>query len=165
MIRNLLLAATLLATAPCALAQTVAITGGRVVTNTSQGIIENGTVVDEQWPDRFRRHRRSAGWRNRCRAPRATGSRPDCSRRCHASAWRNSIPKTSTNNISAGRASSDIAPSTHLLRSGQHGDRRLRIEGVTRVALVEGVGDGLLSGYGALADTTGSFNSIFARDG
>ena len=45
MIRNLLLAATLLATAPTAFAQTIAITGGRVVTNTSQGVIENGTVV------------------------------------------------------------------------------------------------------------------------
>ena len=45
MIRKLLLAATLLASAPAALAQQVAITGARVVTNTTQGVIENGTVV------------------------------------------------------------------------------------------------------------------------
>jgi imidazolonepropionase-like amidohydrolase len=45
MIRKLLLAATLLASAPAAFAQQVAITGARVVTNTTQGVIENGTVV------------------------------------------------------------------------------------------------------------------------
>ena len=45
MIRKLLLAATLLASAPCAVAQTIAITGGKIVTNTSQGVIETGTVV------------------------------------------------------------------------------------------------------------------------
>ena len=44
MIRSLLLASALIA-APAALAQPIAITGGEVVTNTSQGILESATVV------------------------------------------------------------------------------------------------------------------------
>ena len=45
MIRKLLLAASILAATPTAFAQPTAIVGGRVVTNTSQGVIENATVV------------------------------------------------------------------------------------------------------------------------
>ena len=62
MIRKLLFAAALLAAPPAALAQQVAITGGRIVTNTPQGVIEQPAsmkgktglenMTEQQRPDR-----------------------------------------------------------------------------------------------------------------
>ena len=164
MIRNLLLAATLLATAPSAFAQTVAITGGRVVTNTSQGVIENGTVVIT----------------NGRVVSVGTGAAPSGATIVDAKGkWitpglfaalsriglAELDSEDSTNNTSAG--SSKFQASLRAADSFDPDNTAIavsRIEGVTRVALVDGAGNGLLGGYGALADTTGSFNSIFARD-
>ena len=50
MIRKLLLAASILAATPTAFAQPTAIVGGRVVTNTSQGVIEAKNVVAATGP-------------------------------------------------------------------------------------------------------------------
>ena len=164
MIRQLLLAATLLAAAPGAFAQTIAITGGRVVTNTSQGVIENGTVVITNG----RITSVGAG------AAPAGATVVDAKGKwitpgLFAALSRIGLAELdsedSTNNTSAGaskfqaslRAADSFDPDNTAIAVS-------RIEGVTRVALVDGTGSGLLGGYGALADTTGSFNSIFARD-
>lgn len=164
MIRQLLLAATLLAAAPAAFAQTVAITGGRVVTNTSQGVIENGTVVIN----------------NGRIVSVGSGAAPSGATIVDARGkWitpglfaalsriglAEMDSEDSTNNVSAGRSKFQAA-----LRAADSFDPDntaiavSRIEGFTRIALIGAAGDGLLGGYGALADTTGSFNSIFARD-
>lgn len=164
MIRKLLLAATLLASAPTAFAQTVAITGARVVTNTSQGVIENGTVV-------FSNGRiTSVG----------TGAAPAGATVIDAKGkWvtpglfaamsriglAEMDSEDSTNNVSAG--SSKFQISLHAADSFDPDDTAIavtRIEGITRVALVGSASEGLFGGYGALADTTGKLNSIFARD-
>lgn len=164
MIRKLLLAATLLASAPAAFAQTVAVTGARVVTNTSQGVIENGTVV-------FSNGRiTSVG----------TGAAPAGATVIDAKGkWvtpglfaamsriglAEMDSEDSTNNVSAG--SSKFQISLHAADSFDPDDTAIavtRIEGITRVALIGGASEGLFGGYGALADTTGKLNSIFARD-
>lgn len=164
MIRKLLLAASLLALTPGAFAQTVAITGGRVVTNTAQGVIENGTVVITNG------RITSVG----------TGAAPAGATIVDAKGkWitpglfaalsriglAEMDAEDSTNNVSAG--SSKFQISLHTADSFDPDDTAIavtRIEGVTRVALVGGAGNGLFGGYGALADTTGGLNSVFARD-
>ncbi len=164
MIGKLLVAATLFAAAPCAFAQAIAITGGRIVTNTSQDVIENGTVVIT----------------NGRIVSVGPGSAPAGATIVDANGkWvtpglfaalsRIGLAEVdsedSTNNISAGR--SKFQASLRAADSFDPDNTAIavsRIEGVTRVALVDPAGDGLLGGYGALADTTGSFNSIFARD-
>lgn len=164
MIRKLLLAASLLALTPGAFAQTVAITGGRVVTNTAQGVVENGTVVITNG------RITSVG----------TGAAPAGATIVDAKGkWitpglfaalsriglAEMDAEDSTNNVSAG--SSKFQISLHAADSFDPDDTAIavtRIEGVTRVALVGGAGNGLFGGYGALADTTGGLNSVFARD-
>lgn len=164
MIRKLLLAASLLALTPGAFAQTVAITGGRVVTNTAQGVVENGTVVITNG------RITSVG----------TGAAPAGATIVDAKGkWitpglfaalsriglAEMDAEDSTNNVSAG--SSKFQISLHTADSFDPDDTAIavtRIEGVTRVALVGGAGNGLFGGYGALADTTGGLNSVFARD-
>lgn len=164
MIRKLLLAATLLATAPSAFAQSIAITGGRVVTNTSQGVIENATVVINNG--------RIVSVNTA--APPAGATVVDAKGKwvtpgLFAAFSRIGLAELDsedpTNNVSAGGSGFQIS-----LRAADSFDPDntaiavTRIEGVTRVALVGGNSKGLFGGYGALADTTGSFNSIFAKD-
>lgn len=164
MIRKLLLAASLLAMTPGAFAQTIAITGGRVVTNTSQGVIENGTIVMING----RITSVSAG------AAPAGATIVDAKGKwvtpgLFAALSRIGLAEMdsedSTNNVSAG--SSKFQASLHAADSFDPDDTAIavtRIEGITRVALVGGASEGLFGGYGALADTTGNLNSIFARD-
>lgn len=163
MIRKLLLATAFLA-APAALAQPIAITGGRVVTNTSQGVIENGTVVF----DNGRIVSVGVG------AAPAGATIVDAKGKwvtpgLFAAFAQEGLAELDSedpaNNVTAGsskfqaslRAADAFDPDNTAIAVN-------RIEGVTRLALVPSAGDGLLGGYGALADTTGSFNSIFARD-
>ena len=164
MIRNLLLAATLLASAPAAFAQQVAITGARVVTNTTQGVIENGTVVIN----------------NGRIVSVGTGAAPAGATVIDAKGkWVTpglfaafsrvglaEIPaEDPANDISAG--GSKFQASLHAADSFNPDDTAIdvsRIEGFTRAAIVGGPGDGLFGGYAAIVDFTGAFNSIDTRE-
>ena len=164
MIRNLLLAATLLASAPAAFAQQVAITGARVVTNTTQGVIENGTVVIN----------------NGRIVSIGTGAAPAGATVVDAKGkWVTpglfaafsrvglaEIPSEDpANDISAG--GSKFQASLHAADSFNPDDTAIdvsRIEGFTRAAIVGAPGDGLFGGYAAIVDFTGAFNSIDTRE-
>ena len=164
MIRKLLLAATLLASAPAAFAQQVAITGARVVTNTTQGVIENGTVVIN----------------NGRIVSIGTGAAPAGATVVDAKGkWVTpglfaafsrvglaEIPSEDpANDISAG--GSKFQASLHAADSFNPDDTAIdvsRIEGFTRAAIVGAPGDGLFGGYAAIVDFTGAFNSIDTRE-
>ena len=164
MIRKLLLAATLLASAPAAFAQQVAITGARVVTNTTQGVIENGTVVIN----------------NGRVVSIGTGAAPAGATVVDAKGkWVTpglfaafsrvglaEIPSEDpANDISAG--GSKFQASLHAADSFNPDDTAIdvsRIEGFTRAAIVGAPGDGLFGGYAAIVDFTGAFNSIDTRE-
>jgi len=164
MIRKLLLAATLLATAPTALAQTIAITGGRVVTNTNQGVIDNGTVVI----------------RDGRVVSVGTGAAPAGATTIDAAGkWvtpglfaafsRIGLAEIDsedpTNNVSAG--GSEFQASLHAADSFNPDETSIpvtRIEGFTRAAIVGAPGSGLFGGYAALIDTSGAFGSVSARE-
>lgn len=165
MIRKLLLAASILAMAPTALAQTIAITGGRVVTNTTQGTIENGTVI----------------MTNGRVISVGTGAAPAGATVVDATGkWvtpglfaafsRVGLSELDsedpTNNVSAG--GSKFQASLRAADSFNPDETSIdvtRIEGFTRAAIVGSPGgDSLFGGYGALVDTTGAFDSIGARE-
>jgi imidazolonepropionase-like amidohydrolase len=163
MIRSLILAAAILA-APAAIAQPVAITGGKVVTNTSAGILENGTVVINNG------RIVSVG----TAAPPANAKVVDARGKwvtpglfaAYAQAGLAEIDaEDSANDTSAG--ASKFQASLHAADGFNPDDTAIsvsRIEGVTRLALAGSAGDGLFGGYGALADTTGGFDSIQSRE-
>jgi imidazolonepropionase-like amidohydrolase len=164
MIRKLLLAATLLASAPVAFAQQVAITGGRIVTNTTQGVIENGTVVIN----------------NGRIVSVGTGAAPagatvvDAAGKwvtpglfaAYSQVGLTEIPSEDpSNDISASR--SKFQASLHAADSFNPDDTAIdvsRIEGFTRAAIVGGPSGGLFGGYAAIVDFSGSFNSIDTRE-
>jgi imidazolonepropionase-like amidohydrolase len=164
MIRSLALAALLLSAAPAALAQKVAITGGKVVTNTGVGIIEKGTVVINNG--------RIVSVNTA--APPADAKVVDARGKwvtpglfaAYAQAGLAEIDgEDSTNDAVAG--SSKFQASLHAADAFNPDDTAIavsRIEGVTRLALAESSGEGLFGGYGALADTTGAFDSIQSRE-
>jgi imidazolonepropionase-like amidohydrolase len=162
MIRSLLLAAAVFA-APAAAAQTIAITGGKVVTNTGP-IIENGTLVINNG------RVVSVGT-----AAAPAGARVIDARgkwvtpglfAAYAQAGLAEIGgEDSANDTVAG--SSKFQASLHAADAFNPDDTAIavsRIEGVTRLALANGVGQGLFGGYGAIADTTGAFDSIQVRE-
>ncbi len=165
MIRHLLLAATILAMAPSALAQTIAITGGRVVTNTAQGTIENGTVVITNG------RVTSVG----------TGAAPAGATVVDAQGkWvtpglfaafsrvglSEMDSEDPTNNVSAG--GNDFQAALRAADSFNPAETAIavtRIEGFTRAAIVGAPsGESLFGGYGALIDLTGDFDSVSARE-
>lgn len=164
MIRSLALAALLLSAAPAALAQKVAITGGKVVTNTGVGIIEKGTVVINNG--------RIVSVNTA--APPADAKVVDARGKwvtpglfaAYAQAGLAEIDgEDSTNDAVAG--SSKFQASLHAADAFNPDDTAIavsRIEGVTRLALAGSSGEGLFGGYGALADTTGAFDSIQSRE-
>ena len=164
MIRKLLLAATLLASAPAAFAQTVAITGGRIVTNTQQGVIESGTVVIN----------------NGRIVSVGTGAAPAGATVIDAQGkWITpglfaafsrvglaEIPSEDpSNDIGAGN--SKFQASLHAADSFNPDDTAIdvnRIEGFTRAAIVGTPAGGLFGGYAAIVDFSGGFNSIDTRE-
>jgi imidazolonepropionase-like amidohydrolase len=164
MIRKLLLAATLLASAPAAFAQPVAITGGRIVTNTTQGVIENGTVVINNG------RIVSVGT---VAAP-AGATVVDAAGKwvtpglfaAYSQVGLTEIPSEDpSNDISASR--SKFQASLHAADSFNPDDTAIdvsRIEGFTRAAIVGGPSGGLFGGYAAIVDFSGSFNSIDTRE-
>ena len=164
MIRSLLLAAGLVTLAPVALAQTVAITGGKIVTNTAQGVIENGTVVMRDGKIV------SVG----TGAPPAGATVIDADGKwitpgLFAALSRAGLSELDsedpTNDTSA--SGSDFQASLRAADSFNPDDTAIdvtRIEGFTRAAIVGSLANGLFGGYGALIDFSGSFESVFARD-
>jgi imidazolonepropionase-like amidohydrolase len=162
MIRSLLIAVAIFV-APAAAAQTIAITGGKIVTNTGP-IIENGTVVITN--GRIAAVGTGAAPAN-ARVIDATGKwvTPGLFA-AYAQAGLSEIDgEDSTNDSVAG--SSKFQASLQAADAFNPDDTAVavsRIEGVTRLALANGAGRGLFGGYGAIADTTGSFDSIQSRE-
>ncbi|MFP4518133.1 MAG: amidohydrolase family protein [Oceanicaulis sp.] len=146
-----------------ALAQDIAVTNGRVVTNTDAGIIENGTVVvrdgvvvdvaaDIAVPDGVRVIDAEGGWIT-----------PGLFH-----------PHSELGLIEVGAEGStrdDAADESHFTAAldvadgfnpqGTHIDEA-RTEGVTRFAVYPSTGSAIIAGRGALADSTGAFDSLFA---
>ncbi len=164
MIGRLLLAAALIATAPNALAQTIAITGGRVVTNTNQGVIENGTVV-------IRDGRvisvGTGGAPAGATTVDATGKwvTPGLFAAFSRIGLAELDSEDTTNNVSA--SGSKFQVSLHAADSFNPAETSIpvtRIEGFTRAAIVGAPGEGLFGGYAALIDTSGASDSVSARE-
>ena len=163
MIRSTLFAAALLA-APAALAQPVAITGGKVVTNSGAGVIENGTVVINDG----RIASVGAG------APPAGARVIDASGKWVTPGLFAAFSRAGLTEISGEVSASDVSAASSKLQISLHAadafnpdDTAIavsRIEGVTRLALVGAPSGGLFGGFGALADTTGDFDSVQNRE-
>jgi len=163
MIRSLLLATTLLC-APAALAQPVAITGGKIVTNTSQGVIENGTVVI----DNGRVVSVGAG-----AAP--AGARViDATGKWVTPGMFAAFSRVGLSEIDAEDSAEDTSASSSKFQASLHAadsfnpdDTAIavtRIEGITRAAIVGAPGEGLFGGYGAIVDLTGGLDSLHSRE-
>lgn len=164
MIRALIASIALAAIALPATAQTVAITGGKAVTNTSQGVIENATVVI----------------RNGRIVSIGTGAPPSGAKVIDARGkWvtpglfaaysqvgmAEISGEDDTNDTRA--PSSELQINLHAADSFNPADTAIavtRIEGVTRIALVNSVSKGLFGGYGALTDTSGALDTTIQRD-
>lgn len=164
MIRSLLLAASIAALAPSALAQTIAITGGKVVTNTNQGIIENGTVVirDGRVVSVGTAAAPSGATVVDANGKWTTPGLFAAFSRIGLSELDSEDP---TNDVSA--SGSDFQASLRAADSFNPSQTAIavtRIEGFTRAAIVGSPGKGLFGGYGAIIDTSGEFDSINARD-
>lgn len=166
--RNLLLScaalAACLAAAPLASAQTIAITGGKVVTNTGQGVLERGTVVIA----------------NGRVVSVGTGSAPSGATVIDATGkWvtpglfaafsqiglAEIDAEDDANDINQG--GSDFQISTRIADSYNPADTGVaitRIEGITRMALAGRASGGLFGGYGGLVDTSGSPGVLPTRE-
>lgn len=164
MIRSLLLAAGLAAAAPGAFSQTIAITGGRIVTNTNQGVLETGTVIIRE---------------GRIEAVGAVEPPPGATVINAGGRWvtpglfaayshlglSEINSEDPTNDVSA--SGSDFQASLRVADSFNPDDTAIavtRIEGFTRAAIAGSPGKGLLGGYGAVIDTSGQLSSVTARD-
>ena len=160
MIRSALTCLCLVIAALTAQAQTIAITGGKVVTNTDNGIIEDATVIITNGKIT------SVG----------TGTAPDGATIVDATGqWVTPglfAPFSTVGLVEIGAedATNDTrAGGSALQISLQAADEFnpdatavdvTRIEGITRVALALTASSGMLGGYGAIADTSGDFNSV-----
>jgi len=157
-----LLGAALLAAAPAA-AQTLAVTNGRVVTNTDAGIIENGGVLirdgdvvavgaDIDIPEGADVIDANGGWIT-----------PGVFHPATQMGLIEVSLEASTRDDAADDATFDAAidvadafnPAATAIASA-------RIEGVTRFAVYPSTGPDIIAGRGALADTTGGPDSLFA---
>ncbi len=163
MIRSLLLAMALVA-APAALGQPVAITGGKVITNTAQGILENATVVINNG------RVISVG----ATAPPAGARIVDAKGKWVTPGLFAAFSRVGLSEIDAEDSTEDTSAPTSRFQASLHAadafnpdDTAIsvtRIEGFTRAAIVGAPGEGLFGGYGALVDTSGSFNSLHSRE-
>ncbi len=158
MIRNILIAATLIASAPTALAQQVAITGGRIVTNTTQGVIENGTVVIN----------------NGRIVSVGTGAAPagatvvDANGKWITPGLFAAFSRVGLTEIPSENPANDVSASNSKFQASLHAadsfnpdDTAIdvnRIEGFTRAAIVGSPAGSLFGGYAAIVDFSGGFN-------
>jgi imidazolonepropionase-like amidohydrolase len=158
-----LLAGLMLLHAP-AQGQTIAITGGKVVTNTSQGILESAVVV-------IRDGRIVSVGQGSAPAGATT---VDAAGKWVTPGLFAAFSRVGVSEINgedgaddASAAASRFQMSLRTADSFNPSDTSVpvtRIEGVTRIAIVGEPGSGLLAGVGALADTSGAFDSVFARE-
>lgn len=163
MIRSLLLASALIA-APAALAQPIAITGGKVVTNTSQGILESATVVINNG------RVVSVG----TAAPPAGARVIDAKGKWVTPGMFAPFSRVGLSEIDAEDSAEDTSAPKSRFQASLHAadafdpdDTAIavtRIEGITRAAIVGSPSGGLFGGYGAIVDLTGGFNSIQSRE-
>lgn len=164
MIRAALASIAALALTLPAAAQQIAITGGKVVTNGSQGVIENGTVVIANGrivsvganaaPDGVTIVDASGKWVTPgIFAP-------------YTQVGLAELPSEDpTSDTSAG--DSDLQASLRVadgFNPDATGIAVSRIDGLTRLALAPSASNGLLAGYGALASTSGGFESVSDRE-
>lgn len=164
MIRLLLLLATALLALPAALAQPVAIVGGKVVTNTAQGILENATVVID------RGRVASVG----TAAPPAGARIVDARGKWVTPGLFAAFSRVGLSEIDAEDSTEDSSAPSSKFQASLHAadgfnpdDTAIgvtRIEGFTRAAIVGAPGAGLFGGYGALVDMTGAFTSVDSRE-
>ena len=164
MIRALLLAAGFAIAAPLALSQTVAITGGRIVTNTDLGILETGAVIIRD---------------GRIQAVGAIAPPPGATVIDARGKWvtpglfaafshlglSEINSEDPTNDVSA--PDSDFQASLRAADSFNPDNTAIavtRIEGFTRAAIAGFPGKGLLGGFGAIIDTSGRLGSVTAKD-
>lgn len=146
------------------LAQTVAVTNGRVVTNTSDGILENGTVLirdgqiagvgeDMTIPDDAAIIDADGGWIT-------PGLFHPYTQLGLSEVGAESNTQDASANDSHFSVSLDIAdgfyPFSRYIPEA-------RIDGITRFAVFPGLGDTIISGSGAVADSSGSSDSLFAK--
>ncbi len=161
--KNITTAAALMgmAVAGPALAQTFAITGGKVITNTAQGQIENGTVIMRD---------------GKIVAVGTNIAIPDDSTRIDARGkWVTPglfTPlaqvglvevgaESSTNDSSAGDSEFSVAlDGVDGFNPKAEAVAITKIEGMTRMAVATGPGANIFSGTGFITDTSGRFNSI-----
>lgn len=163
MIRSLLLASALIA-APAALAQPIAITGGKVVTNTSQGILESATVVINNG------RVVSVG----TASPPAGARVIDAKGKWVTPGMFAPFSRVGLSEIDAEDSAEDASAPTSRFQASLHAadafdpdDTAIavtRIEGITRAAIVGSPSGGLFGGHGAIVDMTGGFNSIQSRE-
>jgi len=163
MIRSLLLATTLLC-APAALAEPVAITGGKVVTNTSQGIIEKATVVIDNG------RVISVG----TAAPPAGARVIDAKGKWVTPGLFAAFSRVGLSEIDSEDSAEDTSAPSSKFQASLHAadafnpdDTAIavtRIEGVTHAAIVGAPGKGLFAGFGAIVDLSGGLNSLQARE-
>ena len=151
------------ATAGAAFAQTVLIENGRVVTNSDAGIIETGSVLirdgsvvavgaDIDAPDDAEVIDADGGWIT-----------PGLFHPHTLLGLIEVALESSTSDAAADEssftASIDVADAFNP--NGTHIDSA-RIEGVTRFAVFPATGSAIIGGRGALADSSGEFDSVFA---
>lgn len=145
-------------------AQSVAITGGKVVTNTGAGVIENATVVISNG------RIVSVG----TAAPPAGASIVDATGKWVTPGLFAAFSRVGLTEISGEDSANDTSASGSKFQASLRAADSFnptvtamavtRIEGVTRLALAGSPSGGLLGGYGALADTTGAFGSLDGGD-
>ncbi len=156
-----LITAGLLALAPAAFAKTIAITGGKVVTNTDQGIIDNGTVLisdgsiiavgkDIPIPEQSTTIDARGKWVTPgLFAPFSRVGLIEVSL------------ESSTDDASADDAEFSIALDVaDGFNPKAEPIAMTKIEGMTRIAAAPEAGATLFAGRGLIADTSGGFNSI-----
>ncbi|MFT3724110.1 MAG: amidohydrolase family protein [Hyphomonadaceae bacterium] len=163
MIRSLLLASALVA-APTALAQPIAITGGKVVTNTSQGILESATVVINNG------RVVSVG----TATPPAGAKIIDAKGKWVTPGMFAPFSRVGLAEIDSEDSVEDTSAPKSRFQASLHAadafdpdDTAIavtRIEGITRAAIVGSPSGSLFGGYGALIDMTGGFNSLQSRE-
>ncbi|PWE17286.1 amidohydrolase [Marinicauda salina] len=150
------------AVAAPALAQTVAVTNGRVVTNTSAGVIDDGSVLmrdgdivavgaDVEIPAEATVVDAEGGWIT-----------PGLFHPHTQLGLIEVALEDSTRNAAAGESpfSAALDVSEGFNPSGNHIDEA-RAEGITRFALHPSTGSTIIAGQGALADSAGAPDSVF----
>lgn len=148
-----------------ALAQTYAVTNGRLVTNTQAGIIDDGTVVVRDGfivdvgtnaviPDDAEVIDAAGGWITP--GLFAPVTQLGLIEVALEDSTRDSDAEESEYSVALSASDSFNANGTHIDAT--------RIEGITRAAIFPATGSSIFAGRGALISTSGAFDSLFEED-